>query len=505
MRATSLIFTLLLGCSGDPDAKDGPKGTDPGTTSPTTPGAPSLADQLAIGKLSVYQGVEVVLWAGSGPPTQMQAPVVMGRDAAVRVFLRPDAALAGTTVTGELTLTTGGAEQLVDTVSVTLGDESIDDDLATTLNFTLDGDSITQDLAFRVTLRADGGAADDTVVWSSDELPSGVPTGDSDHLEVVILPVQYDADGSGRLPDLSQARLDEFRDAMYRIYPAQSVTVRVGETLVWDQTITAMNPLGWSRLLNAASDLRGYADEPENTYYYAMFEPMDSFYEYCAQGCILGLSNPGINTTNPSLRTSIGVGYEEYAATTMVHEIGHAHGRFHAPCGGAAGADPNYPYDGALIGTWGYDLLDGTLKDPTVMTDIMGYCEPVWVSNYTYFNLWERIDALRQIEEGARQPMREVTRLFTDGADLTEVLGPMRVGDPLLGALRVDVDLTDAAGQPAGRVDGAYTPYDHVPGGVVLLDRLLPAGWTARVHAPTSGPGVILPGTVVSGAEAVLH
>jgi hypothetical protein len=67
----------------------------------------------------------------------------------------------------------------------------------------------------------------------------------------------------------------------------------------------------------------------------------------------------------------------------LAHELGHNFSLYHAPCGGAAGADPQYPYAGGLTGVYGYDMVTGLLKLPT-QTDIMGYCANTWISDYHY-------------------------------------------------------------------------------------------------------------------------
>jgi hypothetical protein len=72
------------------------------------------------------------------------------------------------------------------------------------------------------------------------------------------------------------------------------------------------------------------------------------------------------------------------APGVIAHELGHNFGRLHAPCGNPSGPDPSYPYAGAGIGTWGIDLPALSLKSPATLRDLMSYCHPEWISDYTY-------------------------------------------------------------------------------------------------------------------------
>ena len=69
----------------------------------------------------------------------------------------------------------------------------------------------------------------------------------------------------------------------------------------------------------------------------------------------------------------------------IAHELGHNFSLDHAPCGGAAGLDPGYPYLDGSIGAWGWDFRDGgRVVQPRRVRDLMSYCGPVWISDYHF-------------------------------------------------------------------------------------------------------------------------
>ena len=91
--------------------------------------------------------------------------------------------------------------------------------------------------------------------------------------------------------------------------------------------------------------------------------------------------------------TSQGGGATTIGGRTMVsdldgfviaHEFGHTMGLFHAPCNtGGLFTDGNFPYENGSIGVWGYDIRDHTLVPPETK-DLMGYCDPLWISDYNF-------------------------------------------------------------------------------------------------------------------------
>jgi hypothetical protein len=101
----------------------------------------------------------------------------------------------------------------------------------------------------------------------------------------------------------------------------------------------------------------------------------------------------GIGYVGGSARTAIGWDRLPSAAGVMAHEVGHNMSRSHAPCGGAGGADPSYPYRGGSIGIWGLDVAALQLKSPATYYDLMSYCDPDWVSDYS----WSAMVTYRQV------------------------------------------------------------------------------------------------------------
>ena len=71
----------------------------------------------------------------------------------------------------------------------------------------------------------------------------------------------------------------------------------------------------------------------------------------------------------------------------LAHELGHNLRLYHAPCGGAGGPDPSFPYSDGSIGAWGYDFRDGGKLARPSTPDLMSYCGPPdGISDYHFTN-----------------------------------------------------------------------------------------------------------------------
>ena len=100
-------------------------------------------------------------------------------------------------------------------------------------------------------------------------------------------------------------------------------------------------------------------------------------------GLMLGVTDAGGLAYTPG-RSSFSLP----SSSIIAHELGHNMSLWHAPCGGAGGADPLFPYPDGGIGAWGYDSRAGRLVEP-ISGDLMSYCEPHWISDYHFTNALE--------------------------------------------------------------------------------------------------------------------
>jgi hypothetical protein len=204
----------------------------------------------------------------------------------------------------------------------------------------------------------------------------------------------------------------------------------------------------------------------KDVYYFAPFAPKASFDQFCGGGCVAGLAllgDPGDNFS----RAAIGLGYPDAdSVVTALHEIGHNHGRQHAPCD-VQDPDPQYPHSGGKDGVWGYDLLTKKLFPPTT-TDVMGYCTPVWVSDYTFKALFDRVKLINGakrviVPESLRDRLYDRALVGADGS--VQWLSSIRLEEPPVAEEKPIVVESEGLVET---VKGSFYRFDHLEGGIVF-------------------------------------
>jgi len=410
-----------------------------------------LADGVHLNAIAIYQGVEVPLM-DQGAPVHGTVPVVAGRAATLRAFVTLDDDHDGGEVTARLTL----AGEIYETTTV-IEHPSSKQSLSSTINFDIAGDALQGSVDWHIELlkptdQSSGGNAD--ARWPQQGDAQLGASGSGARLSVVLVPLSYQADGSGRLPDVSQEQITLYRERLYATYPVAGVDIEVREPFAPTTALHADGD-GWDALLNTMLAYRESIDVEPDQYVYGLVSPAASYDAYCPNGCVTGLSFLS-TTASDNLRVGIGLGFSgEESAAIAVHELGHMHGRDHAPCG-ATDVDPAYPHADGQIGTWGLDIVSGRVYAPDAAVDFMSYCSPTWVSDYTFAGLFEHIT---QVDGQGSPAVGEKS---------------YRVSGIRQGALPIDLDTMlmmrplRGDSQLVGGRHGHYFGYSHLPGGVLL-------------------------------------
>lgn len=510
MRATTILCVFGLGClaacttttrvvqangsgddtggtdqgTGDDGSGNGATGTggNGGTGNGGAPKPPpdQLVSGLSVSEVAIYQAVKIDL-AKNGAAAQHDTPVVADRDALVRVFVKPDSSWGGKSATAQLRLVGADGKTVLATLADThkIAAASSDATMSTTFNFDVPAADLPEGGKFSVALTDANAAAVADGVRNPARYPqdgSNATTGAAStgkSIRIKIVPIQYMADGSGRLPDTSPTQIETYKRVIKGLYPVADVEVTVRAPWQYSSAING-NGSGVGTVLQRLVSLRQQDNADDDVYYWGAFAPASSFASYCGQGCVTGLSSVLTDPRDAAGRASVGIGYSgEDTAYTAAHEVGHAHGRSHAPCGGASGVDPSYPQSDGSIGSWGYDLNAKALLAPTETYDMMGYCQPEWISDYTYSALFDRIqtvnNAAAMVGLSTRFPTPQTYRFVEVNPD-----GSLTPGDTTQLVQRPfaeehDVTYEAADGTSVGTATAHFYKYDHLPGGFLLV------------------------------------
>jgi len=447
-----------------------------------------LVKDLAIEELAIFQGVKVPLEKAGVADEGKKVHVVAGREGLLRVYVAPAAGWSSREVIAELTLKVEGKPDRVLTATKTVTTKSDDADLASTINVELPSGAIEMGAQYQVRLLEKPGRSG-TVTSARFPVNEGfspldvLDTGES--LKVVLVPIK----ANGYTPDISDAQLDRYRKQLQAMYPVRKVDLKVHA--VYEYNGVYAKGVGIGGALDAITALRKKDAVEKDVYYYGVFTPTSSFSTYCVGGCTTGLchlTQPG----DTFLRACVGVGFTgSSSAGTMAHELGHAHGIPHAPCGGVAGSDSKYPYAGGKIGSWGYDGRTQALVSPSKSYDFMSYCSPEWISDYAFDRIIHRMDYVRKEPSviGGVSQTYQVVHVLADGT--LEWGADIDLDEPMFGEPH-EVSVVTPEGAHT-KVTGYFYPYADEGGSLfvpkktgVKLGTIDVAGFGIERHLPVA-------------------
>lgn len=411
-----------------------------------------------------------------GSSVAANAPLIAGRDAVFRATVSPDAGFSGP-VEGRLTITRDGADRVfMDTVNVTgpIGDLPAEGFL-----FEVPGDWVDPTASYVVSMHTSAGGGGPGARFPSGDGSQGMGAVAAPAIEIHLVPLRYNADGSGRLPAATTpgglALIQAHFDALL---PTANVILVVTEPVDLSTPVTRLSGGSWSAALQAVQQARASRSPSGHVYYLGLVAPAASANEYCGGACIAGLGS--VNTSNsPSARSSVALGFDrESDLFSALHEVGHTFGFPHAPCGQANGTDPSFPYAGGLIGVWGFDQRSGRFLDPGT-SDLMGYCRDKWVSDYNYGRYYNR--AVAHGDGGAVLYAVPHVRITIAPFEAPRRISPELEAPATVEEGGVVLDAFDADGGPAGQLV-AHRQELSIPGIVQWLVPL--ADGVERVELP---------------------
>jgi len=442
-------------------------------------------DGLSVGKVAVYQAVEVTL--RDGTDTALNAPIVAQREALVRVWLAPGTEWTARNVEAELVIGNGVNSRTAASV-LEVSAASIDFDLGSTFTFTLRASEVTDTTTLSIVLRD---AADASALgrWPTAGPYALVTSSSKGPFVVTLVPIV----ANGLSPDVGAQTLARFERYLSHVYPASSVDMTVRPTPVRLDVALTADGGGWDDALDALYAARESDQPAPNTYYYGVLTPGSSMNAYCGSDCVVGLSTVA-GRTEEGYRGAIGTGFFEsngdtFSQETMAHELGHALGREHAPCGHPDSVDPKYPYASGQIGVYGYDGRN--LLDRDDYKDEMTYCVPVWISDYTWSGIFSRISYVNGLAQkrvatnGAAAPRSRILALAAGGLHW----GRERTSASAAEGELAELELLDARGALLDVLSVPFARFDHLPGGFLSV----PSDVLARADvASVRAGGVVL-------------
>jgi hypothetical protein len=219
-------------------------------------------------------------------------------------------------------------------------------------------------------------------------------------LQMTLVPVHTSAGTGG----VNTGNAATFMDITRRIHPIPDYDAQVRVT-VNSSAVLLADGTGWDTMLNEVTAQR--TTDGSSDYYFGI-----AHVSYSSGVAGVGWVGYPVAT---------GWDHLPSASSVLAHEIGHNWNYGHTNCtGGESGPDPNYPYAGGVIGVYGYDMWSSALKNNTTYKDLMSYCNPQWISDYTYkkilaFRAASPIGFRAQAGGAAKEPCLLVWGLRRDG------------------------------------------------------------------------------------------
>jgi hypothetical protein len=338
---------------------------------------PVVSTDLVLSGIEVTQAIQDM---------QNSVPLVAGRPAILRIYTRViGTMMPAANVKIQVTATRGGNRLSASPhlLSTTIPLDSSRAELNSTINIPLPADWLSGDVDLTVRLDPDNLIQEDDT--TNNAITQRLKFNPVPPLKIKIVPIRYQDRVTNSI--YPAPTTDTISDYIRRTYPVPYVE------LSWHAPYEFYGDLRkgdeFSRLLNEITALKASEGALPSEVYYALV-PISNGSTSWWNGGIAGIGWVG-------MRASVGLNTSN-SGQIAAHELGHNLGMSHTPCGSAAGTDPNYPFLDGSIGNFGLDVFTGTLYNPETAKDLMSYCNPKWISDYTYRVLYNAQAQLKPYE-----------------------------------------------------------------------------------------------------------
>ena len=194
-----------------------------------------------------------------------------------------------------------------------------------------------------------------------------------------------------------------------RIYPIADVTIYEGGTIypVWHDFGSNYDlPDDFDWVISRVWWYNTWHDDPDEcneTYYWGMAHP-DHLAGRWGMAYMDGNEGSGVMDVSTDFSDNYPYWMYPKGGFTLAHELGHNFDRAHVSCTGSEADAGYYPYDTCqiapdeedgyygIIRPLGYSSSNPEIIEPTEATPLMSYGWPMWVDDYTYRALFNKVD-----------------------------------------------------------------------------------------------------------------
>jgi hypothetical protein len=322
-----------------------------------------------------------------------------GRSAVLNVLLTATQSIAAPSKIVLRLLDAGGTLVRADTASVVVPPAYTPSMAFPSVQFLVPASALQAGRRWQV-VRDPAGALRDSSA-ANDVFPRGAPSAlalvDVPVLRVRFIPIVLTSHNNAT-GNVTPGTLEEYMRIVRALHPHGALDVSIGNPLPSTQSFGAAPTGGasafWTGLL-AEIDVARVADPQfADAHWIGVVAPPSGFNFSTFGG--FGYIPANGASSGPFTRTTalVNVGWFNRESATrelVAHELGHNFGRRHAPCGNAGSPDLQYPIANGFVGDGGHDvhawengLTTSAHAVPSTTGDVMGYCNPVWISRYTY-------------------------------------------------------------------------------------------------------------------------